>query len=261
MATADGLALAALVFVLGLKHGFDPDHLVAIDGFARSAARTRPRLSRWAGACFSLGHGAVVTLVALGVALVASEWRPPAWLEPLGAAVSIGVLLALGGANLALLWRTAPGVPVAPLGLRSRWLGARLAQASHPAAIAAVGAAFALSFDTLANVLLFSGAGALLALGLGALFTLGMVLTDALNGWWVARMVLRADARAAAASRWMSLAIGVLCLVIAGGALAALLAPQLGTHIARFAPLFSITSLAVVLAAALVGRRAGKEIG
>jgi high-affinity nickel-transport protein len=32
-------ALAALVFLLGLKHGFDADHLAAIDGLTRYNAR------------------------------------------------------------------------------------------------------------------------------------------------------------------------------------------------------------------------------
>ena len=44
--------------------------------------------------------------------------------------------------------------------------------------------------------------------------------TDALNGIWVSRLVARADARAAAASRVMSLAIGFLSLLIAAGGVA-----------------------------------------
>jgi len=97
---ADTLGLAALVFVLGLKHGLDPDHLVAIDGLTRSSR------SRWCGLFFSLGHGLVVTLVGIAVAVVASDWQVPRWLEHTGAWVSIGVLLALGIANL--LARCAP---------------------------------------------------------------------------------------------------------------------------------------------------------
>ncbi len=67
---ADGLGLTALVFLLGLRHGFDPDHLIAIDGLARSSKRDE--LRRWNGVFFSLGHGVVVTLVGLAVALAAS---------------------------------------------------------------------------------------------------------------------------------------------------------------------------------------------
>jgi high-affinity nickel-transport protein len=220
----DALGLTALVLALGVKHGFDPDHLVAIDGCARSSARTQPQLARWSGLFFSLGHGAIVTLVGLAVALYAQDWNAPRWLEPLGATISFAVLLFLGLGNLFMAWRAAPDAIVAPVGLRGRWIHERLARASHPVTIAAVGAAFALSFDTVSHAVLFSlsgatAAGGLFALALGVVFTLGMALTDALNGWWVARMVQRADRQAARASRWMSLVIGSLCLAIAAGSL------------------------------------------
>ena len=42
-----GLALVGVVFLLGLKHGLDPDHLAAIDGLTRFNAARRPALSRW----------------------------------------------------------------------------------------------------------------------------------------------------------------------------------------------------------------------
>jgi nickel/cobalt transporter (NiCoT) family protein len=241
----DTLGLAALVFVLGLKHGLDPDHLVAIDGFTRSSR------SRWCGLFFSLGHGVVVTLVGVAVALIAVDWQAPRWLEYTGAWISIGVLLALGLANLAAALRAAPGRPVALVGLRGHWLPERLARASHPAVIAAVGAAFALSFDTISHALVFSMTGASLAgwyfaAVLGIVFTLGMALTDAANGLWVARLVASADARAAAASRVMSIAIALLCLVL--GVLG------LAKYPASLAPLLSGASLLVVFLAYLAAR-------
>src|SRR5438876_2268342 len=95
--------LIGLVFALGLSHGFNPDHLVAIDGMTRSSARVRPGMSRWSGLFFSLGHGAVVTLVGLVVALTAADLRAPRWLEQLGAGISIGVLLVLGIGNLLMI--------------------------------------------------------------------------------------------------------------------------------------------------------------
>lgn len=108
----DWLALAALVFLLGLKHGMDPDHLVTIDGMARFNAVRRPRLSRWSGLLFSLGHGAVVTLVAVIVATVARDWQAPGWLEVTGAGVSIAFMLVLAVANVAAVFRAAPGEAV-----------------------------------------------------------------------------------------------------------------------------------------------------
>jgi high-affinity nickel-transport protein len=201
--------LVALVLALGLRHGFDPDHLVAIDGMTRSTQ------SRWCGLFFSLGHGVAVTLIGVAVAVAATEWQAPAWLEQTGSWISIGVLLALGAANLRALLRAPQGGRVRLVGLRGRWLSERLARASHPAVIASIGAAFAVSFDTVSHALAFSltgatMAGALFAGLLGLVFTLGMVLTDMLNGLWVARMM-----GTAAASRAMSAAVAFLCLLIA----------------------------------------------
>lgn len=257
----DALGLTALVFALGVKHGFDPDHLVAIDGFARAAARRATRsapgavqVARWAGLYFSLGHGIVVTLIGLAVAVYARGWNAPAWLEPLGSAISIGVLAVLGVANLLMIWRTSPDARVAPIALRGRWVSDRVSQTTHPVTIAAVGAAFALSFDTVSHALVFSLSGAtaagwVFALALGVVFTLGMVLTDALNGWWVARMVVRADRKAAAASRGMSAAVGALCLAIAASGLARLAMPHLDHVFTVYAPLIGVTTLLVVMAA------------
>src|SRR5437868_15461734 len=95
------LALVAVVFLLGLKHGLDPDHLAAIDGLTRFNAKRKPVLSRWSGLLFSAGHGVVVTMVAVAVATVATKWQAPQWLESAGTWISIAFLTLLGMANLA----------------------------------------------------------------------------------------------------------------------------------------------------------------
>jgi high-affinity nickel-transport protein len=220
----DWLALAALVFLLGLKHGMDPDHLVTIDGMARFNAVRRPRLSRWSGLLFSLGHGAVVTLVAVIVATIARDWQAPDWLELTGAGISIAFMLMLACANLVAVFRAAPGEVIRTVGLKGRLLGS-IVETSHPVVIASVGAAFALSFDTISQAMLFSIAGSSVAgwtfaVVLGLVFTAGMATTDAVNGYTMSRLIARADRRAAAASRVMSLAVALLSLLVAGIALA-----------------------------------------
>jgi high-affinity nickel-transport protein len=234
------MGMVALVFVLGLKHGFDPDHLVAIDGMTRSSN------SRWCGLFFSLGHGVAVTLIGVIVALAVTEWHAPAWLEQTGALISISVLLLLGIANLLAVLRTPVGSRVALIGLRGRWLTDRLARASHPAVIASVGAAFALSFDTVSHALLFSVSGWEFAAALGLMFTLGMVVTDAFNGLWVAKMMAGADRRAAAASQWMSAAVAFLCLAIAGGAALKNLLPSSVLSVASLALIAAVWAFAVL---------------
>ena len=166
-----------------------------------------PRLSRWSGLLFSLGHGAVVTLVAVIVATAARDWQAPEWLEVTGAGISIAFMLMLACANLVAVFRAAPGEVIRTVGIRGRLLGS-IVETSHPVMIASVGAAFALSFDTISQAVLFSITGSnlagwLFATSLGLVFTAGMMATDALNGLWVSRMLERSAAQQAIASRLM----------------------------------------------------------
>lgn len=231
-------ALVGVVFLLGLKHGLDPDHLAAIDGLTRFNAARRPALSRWSGLLFSAGHGVVVTMVAIAVATVAAEWKAPAWLENTGTWISIGFLALLGVANLAAVLRTPRGELVRTVGVRGR-LFERFTRVDHPMLIAAVGAAFAISFDTISQAVVFSITGSNLAgwafaAVLGLVFTAGMMATDALNGLWVSHLVRSADRRAAAASRMMSLAIGFTSLAIAALAAARYVVPALDAEVASW---------------------------
>jgi nickel/cobalt transporter (NiCoT) family protein len=257
------IALAALVFALGLRHGLDPDHLVAIDGLTRSSPSWK--MSRWTGLFFSLGHGIVVTLVGVVLALAVTDWQPPLWVEDLGAIVSIAILVALGAGNLVMSLRTPQGEAVRTLGLRSRWLVERLGRASHPIVVAGIGAAFAVSFDTLSHALLFSASGAtaagwVVAAALGLVFTAGMVLTDALNGWWVARLIASNDTGAVRASRVMSLTVAVLCFAIAAVGLAKLAHPSFDDLTGSAAPFIGVGTLFAILVAWWLGRRGSPRV-
>ncbi len=216
-------ALAALVFLLGLKHGFDADHLAAIDGLTRYNARLGRRFSRYCGALFSLGHGMVVVAIAIVVGLASERWTAPEWLELSGAWISIGFLTLIGIVNLRAVLAAAPHEVVAPVGIKGRFLG-KLNQAGRPWSVALVGALFALSFDTVSQSALFAltatrFGGLEHALALGLLFVLGMLVTDGINGLWISRLIARADQIAVIASRVMSLAVsGVALLVAAFGA-------------------------------------------
>ena len=215
----DGVALIMVVFMLGLQHGMDPDHIAMIDGLTRFNSELRPRVSRWAGVLFSVGHGIIVTVVAAMVASFATEWAPPVWLEHLGAWISILFLLALGAVNLQAVFRSPRDQPLRVVGFKGRWL-ASLSRTSHPVLIATVGAAFALSFDTISQAALFSltaskMSGWIFAVALGLVFMVGMMVADGLNGMWIGRLIQRADATAIAVSRTMSFVIGALSIAIA----------------------------------------------
>ena len=225
----DWISLLILTFVLGMKHGFDADHLATIDGLTRYNARLRPGLARYCGTLFSLGHGAVVLAIALGVSSIASQWEVPEWFGILGAVISITFLIALGSLNLVAVLRAGPDEVVQPVGIKGKLLGS-LRHVSHPALIALVGALFALSFDTLSQAAFFAltatrFGGWQHALALALLFMLGMLLTDGINGLWIARLIARADQVALVASRVMGLVVSGVSLLVAGFGVAKLLSP------------------------------------
>ena len=219
----DFIGLALVVLLLGMKHGFDADHLAAIDGLTRHNARARSQLARLAGALFSLGHGVVVVGVALGVALGASlaaqAWQAPAWLQAFGAWLSIGLLTGIAALNIAAVLRT-PGDEVTPLAGWRCGVFSSLLRASNPATVMAVGLLFALSLDTLSQAALFAVAASQFggwqpALGLALRFVAGMLLTDGINGWWLWRLIRRSDQTARVASRVMALAVAGVGLLTA----------------------------------------------
>jgi high-affinity nickel-transport protein len=228
----DWFALLALAFTMGLKHGLDADHLVAIDGLARfqaSLPAPRAKRARWCGLWFSFGHGVVVTLAALSAGMLSASFHVPGWIEGLGVLISIGALSLLGLLNLRALWRAPHGQHVHMVGLRADWLS-QIVRKGNSASPALLGALFALSFDTmsLATLLALTAArvgGPGNTLALGAAFSLGMIAVDAMNGLWVARLLERADERAARASRWMSAAVAGLSLMVAAYGAAKYLLP------------------------------------
>ena len=216
----DWLTLLCLVITLGAKHGLDADHLAAIDGLTRFNAPNRPCLARWCGSLFSLGHGAVVVLVAVFVGAVVDRWAVPLWMEDVGAWLSIIFLALLGMLNIATVLLAGPGEVVRAVGLKGRIFG-RLQRTSNPWLIALVGTLFALSFDTMTQAALFAFAGTRFggvshALALGLVFTVGMLVTDGVNGLWISRLIRRADRTACIASRIIGLGIGGISLAVAG---------------------------------------------
>lgn len=233
----DWSALSLLVFALGLKHGFDADHLATIDGLTRFNARTRPKLARFCGTLFSLGHGVVVLGIGLTVSFLAGHWAAPEWLETFGTFTSFFFLTLLGLLNLRAVLSSSPGQMVPLVGVKGRFLGS-LQRAGRPTLILLVGALFALSFDTLSQAALFGVAakhygGWQPALGLGAVFTLGMLAADGLNGLWIAHLVSRADRMARLASRIMTFTLACLSLGVAALVAANHFLPDVGALLDR----------------------------
>lgn len=250
------LSLIGLTFLLGLRHGMDPDHLAMVDNLTRYNAQAAPRVARWCGAWFSLGHGVLVMGVAAGLALLSGEHVLPHWLEAAGQLISAGLLLVIGLLNL----RQAASPHAHPLALRAG-LFARATRVSHPLLISMIGMAFAISMDTVSQAAVFSmAASGEFAWGvaalLGAIFTLGMLVADAFGSWWC-YSALQA-ARGPAYARGLTLAIALLSLTISALGFARFFAPQTMEHYEAYGLAIGITVMSLTFAAGLLPRIAAR---
>jgi ABC-type nickel/cobalt efflux system permease component RcnA len=94
------LVALAIAFVLGLRHASDPDHLVAVSSLVAADdgdVRAATRLGAWWGA----GHA--LTLLVVGLPLIALKETLPAWLER-GAETGVGLVILALGARVLVKW-------------------------------------------------------------------------------------------------------------------------------------------------------------
>ncbi|RYJ44212.1 nickel permease [Flavobacterium beibuense] len=172
-----------LMFMLGLRHGFDPDHIAIIDGISVRLSYSSPRAARWAGTLFAIGHGSVVTFIAVIISGFSQQWNLSAdlwhfldWIP--------GILLILVGLmNLKMLLRR---TAYTPQGLKVFFMPKTLRNSSSPLAIILTGVLFATVFDTNTQVAAWaytasSNFSILGALVLGLSFSAGLILTATMD--------------------------------------------------------------------------------
>lgn len=203
-----GLAITA--YVLGLRHGFDADHIAAIDNTTRKLLNEQQR-PLTVGTWFSLGHSTIVCgmIAALVVATQFIEAHYGSF-ETVGSVVGTlisGVFLfVIGLVNLIIVaevYRLFKGLRDRELdeaqldaqmekrGFLYRYFGRLFKVVEKPWQIYPIGVLFGLGFDTATEVLLIT-----VAVGLGLstvpfwavmllplLFTCGMVLSDTTDGF------------------------------------------------------------------------------
>ncbi|MCI4351153.1 MAG: HoxN/HupN/NixA family nickel/cobalt transporter [Thermoplasmata archaeon] len=193
-----------IVYVFGLRHGLDADHIAAIDNTTRKLLqeKTRPLT---VGTWFSLGHSTIVVglIVALVVAAKAVTSQIPT-LRTAGALVGTSVsgvfLFLIGLVNLIIVlevYRIFRGIregrfneqqlddQLRNRGFLNRYFGKLFRVVTRPRQIYPIGVLFGLGFDTATEVVLIVIAVSLgltlpiyAILVLPLLFTCGMVLVD-----------------------------------------------------------------------------------
>jgi hypothetical protein len=191
------LTAVLLGFALGLRHSFDPDHVIAVSTIV--SRHRSPWTASWIGVCWGIGHGA--TLLGIGFLVIALQVAIPDGLAR-GMELGIGVLLVvLGIANL-LAATPGSGVPEREAPLRAslaRSSGIGLAHGlagSAPVALLAMAA-----MPTPA-----AGLAYLAVFGLGTI--LGMLAFSFALGAPIARL-----GASPGISRWVTAGTGMLSLL------------------------------------------------
>ncbi|MDM0040332.1 hypothetical protein QTH89_10870 [Variovorax sp. J22G21] len=181
-----------LMFVLGLRHGLDPDHIACIDGLTWRALNHSHSHAGWIGTLFALGHGLLVTLIAVVVSKLALHFDPPGFVAAILEWIPTALLVVVGCLNLRLLLRK--GDAYAPTGWKMSLIPARLRQQTSAWSVVVIGVLFATVFDTATQAAAWGyvasnkSGGAWAALLAGLTFTAGMMVTDTLDGRIICRI-------------------------------------------------------------------------
>jgi high-affinity nickel-transport protein len=204
-----GVGVAVTAWTLGCRHGFDADHIAAIDNSTRKlmADGERPLAT---GFFFALGHSSVVMVVGVGITIAAKAVfravvTPSSGFEMVGTAMSATFLWLIAGLNLVVLvgilrvFRDMRrGVynerqleaQLQARGLMYRFFGRWMCSITRSWHLFFVGFAFGIGFDTTTEVLLLAATAAAATgglpwyavLALPLLFAGGLTLVDSLDG-------------------------------------------------------------------------------
>ena len=218
-------------FALGMRHGTDPDHLTAIDGLSR----IRPRATN--GLLFAIGHGLVVTMLAVGAGKLLAD--RVAFIGP-------WLLILIGFINLAKLPQKAPS-------------GVAEEKSTRPIVVQPflLGMLLAAGVESASQLSALFLAGAMNPWLLGSVFTVGMVLVDGFDGYLAASTQYLAAAGAAAA-RNASRLLGILVVVFSFGLGGAEL---LGFDLTRIALPLGLGLFVVVITIRVRARSGGNPLG
>ena len=210
---------AFTVFVIGLRHGADPDHLAAIDNVTRNAYPKAPRLSRFVGTMFAGGHSLMVLAISALVGMIGARFTAQAaTIELVGTWVSILVLVAIAAANIRQL---TDGREVDQIrGVKTRLLPRALRDGTSAFLAIPIGLLFGFGFETSSQIAAYAvafgaDAGVAGAVLVGAMFCAGMIVTDTLDSVLVHRLIAFRSTQLPRIMRVWLWSVTMLALVVA----------------------------------------------
>lgn len=206
-----------ILLVLGLRHGLDPDHITVIDGYTYRLHEKKSAWSRWVGTLFTLGHGLMVTAIALCLSLLRSNFEMPMLLEIIVDWVPVAMLLMIGISNLNSLVRFKQ---VKTSGIRKRLLPNYFNNHLNPFTVILTGIIFGFIFDTSSQIAAFGYAVSvssqwIYAVVGGLIFSVGLIITGTCDSLLLSKLLKTFDQKKIQTHRFkLNVLITTMCFVI-----------------------------------------------
>jgi high-affinity nickel-transport protein len=202
------VSLIIFVFILGLRHGLDADHLACIDGLIRYNWQMNSPIARWIGTLFSFGHGLVVASVAVILGMFIKNFTFPEYFDTVVTWLSITSLFLIGTLNSYNLLRTKSTESDFELrGIKGKFIPRIVRETTNPFLVILIGGVFAMAADTVSQtsvwVLAAGNSGSYMPIILGLTFMIGMMITDTIDSLIAYRMISQSSRLGQSASRAM----------------------------------------------------------
>lgn len=206
-----------ILFVLGLRHGLDPDHITVIDGYTYRLHLTKSVWTRWVGTLFTFGHGIMVTVIALTLCILKNNYEMPVMLDVIVEWLSSSMLLVIGISNLIYLTqkKQAPS-----RGIRKWLLPKYFSNNINPFTVVVTGVIFGFIFDTSSQIAAFGYAISvsnqwIYAILGGLVFSLGLIVTGTCDSLLLSKLLKTFDQKKIKNHRFkLNVLITIMCFAI-----------------------------------------------
>jgi high-affinity nickel-transport protein len=206
-----------ILFVLGLRHGLDPDHITIIDGYTYRLHLKKNNWARWVGTLFTFGHGIMVTVIAFALSILRNNFEMPVMLDIIVEWASSMILFLVGISNLVALIRQDKG--------NSRVLKKWLLPSSfennvNPFTVIITGVIFGFIFDTSSQIAAFGYAISvsnqwMYAILGGTVFSLGLIVTGTCDSMLLSKLLKTFDQKKIQSHRFkLNVLITIMCFAI-----------------------------------------------
>lgn len=206
-----------ILFVLGLRHGLDPDHITIIDGYTYRLHLKKNRWAKWVGMLFTFGHGIMVTIIALTLSILKSNFDMPSALDIIVEWTSSLILILVGISNVISLTRKNLSTSG---GLKTRLLPSYFHTNVNAFTVIITGIIFGFIFDTSSQIAAFGYAISvsnqwIYAILGGVVFSLGLIVTGTCDSMLLSKLLKTFDQKKIQNHRFkLNVLITIMCFAI-----------------------------------------------